>query len=84
MPLENRVYLLQEDERAVLWVDLPNHGLQAGDMGTVVHLYADGRAYAIEFFTADGQTWDVVMVEATTVRPVQSDEMLHVRALVPA
>lgn len=53
-------------------------------MGTVVHLYADGRAYAIEFFTADGQTWDVVMVEATTVRPVQSDEMLHVRALVPA
>lgn len=76
--------MLKEDERAVLLVDLLDHGLQAVDMDTVVHRYTDGLAYEIEFFTADGQTFDVVTVEATAVRPVQSDEMLHVRALVPA
>jgi len=75
---------LQEDERAVLRVDFLDHGLQAGDMGTVVHRYTDGLAYEIEFFTADGQTFDVVTVEATAVRPVQSDEVLHVRALAAA
>lgn len=76
--------MIKEHERAVLLVDLPDYGLQTGDMGTVVHLYADGLAYEIEFFTADGQTFDVVTVEAIDVRPVQSDELLHVRALVPA
>ena len=76
--------MIKEHERAVLLVDLPDSGLQVGDMGTVVHLYADGLAYELEFFTADGQTFDVVTVEATDVRPVQSDELLHVRALVPA
>lgn len=76
--------MLKEDERAELLVDLPNHGQQAGDMGTVVHRYADGLAYEIEFFTADGQTFDVVTVETTAVYPVQSDEVLHVRALAAA
>jgi len=67
--------MIKEHERAVLLVDLLDYGLQAGDMGTVSHLYADGLAYEIEFFTADGQTFDVVTVEATAVRPVQSDEL---------
>ena len=42
----------------------------AGDVGTVVHVYPDGAAYEVEFFTPDGDTVAVVTVEASGVRPV--------------
>ena len=60
--------MIQEHERAVLTVDLPKNRLEAGDVGTVVHVYGDGAAYEIEFFTLDGHTLDVVTVEASHVR----------------
>jgi hypothetical protein len=27
--------------------DMPEHGLRKGDVGTVVHCYADGRAFKV-------------------------------------
>jgi hypothetical protein len=71
--------MIPEHERAVLTADLPEHGLKAGDVGTVVHIYHDGAAYEIEFFTLDGRTLDVVTVEAEHVRSVSSRDVLHVR-----
>lgn len=73
--------MIREHERAVLTRDLPEHGLQAGDVGTVVHVYHDGAAYELEFFALDGRTLDVVTVEADQVRPVGRRDMLHVREL---
>jgi hypothetical protein len=73
--------MIPEHERAVLVVDLPDRALQVGDVGVVVYIYEDKKAYEIEFFTADGQTLDVVTVEAHQVRPVQNTDMLHVRVL---
>lgn len=73
--------MIKEHERAVLVNDLPEHHLKAGDVGTVVHVYADGAAYELEFFTLDGHTLDVVTVEAIQVRPVSRRDMMHVRAL---
>jgi hypothetical protein len=73
--------MIQEHERAVLTRDLPEQGLKAGDVGTVVHVYRDGVAYEIEFFALDGRTLDVVTVEADQVRPVDRRDMLHVREL---
>ena len=72
---------IREHERAVLTADLPQYGLQAGDVGVVVHIYRDGLAYEIEFFTLAGATLDVVTVEADQVRPVNARDVLHVRAL---
>lgn len=53
----------------------------AGDVGTVVHVYEDGKAYEVEFFTLDGHTADVVTVEANQVRPVTRQEMIHSRPM---
>jgi hypothetical protein len=33
---------------------VPTEGLDVGDVGTVVHVCADGRAFEIEFTTLDG------------------------------
>lgn len=42
----------------------------AGDVGTVVHVYRDGKAYEVEFTTLEGKTAAVVTLEASQVRPV--------------
>ena len=73
--------MIAEHDRAVLTVDLPEHDLKAGDVGTVVHIYSDGEAYEIEFFALDGRTLDIVTVEAAQVRPVSRRDVLHVREL---
>ncbi|MBL8152801.1 MAG: DUF4926 domain-containing protein [Anaerolineae bacterium] len=73
--------MIREHERAVLTVDLPETDFKMGDVGTVVHIYVDGAAYEMEFFTLDGRTLDVVTVEAEQVRPVRHSDILHVREL---
>lgn len=73
--------MIAEHDRAILLVDLPDQQLRAGDVGVVVHAYADGAAYEIEFFTLDGQTIDVVTVEADQIRPVSRRDVLHAREL---
>lgn len=73
--------MLKEHERAVLTVDLPEHQLKAGDVGTIVHLYKNGAAYEMEFFMLDGQTFDVVTVSNEQVRPVNNREVLHARPM---
>lgn len=71
--------MIAEHERVILLVDMPQHHVQAGDVGVVVHIYHDQTAYEIEFFTLDGHTLDVVTIEATRVRPVSHRNVLHVR-----
>ena len=56
--------MTREHERVVFTVDLPEHHLAAGDVGTIVHVYADGVAYEVEVFTVDGPRLDVVTIEA--------------------
>ena len=69
--------MIKEHNRVVLTVSLPEHGFVAGDVGTVVHVYGDGKAYEVEFFTLDGHTADVVTMEANQVWPVTRQEMIH-------
>lgn len=71
--------MIQEHDRVVFSVDLPQYRLAAGDVGTVVHIYEDAAAYEVEVFTLDGHTFDVVTVEATQVRPVSSRDVEHAR-----
>ncbi len=73
--------MIKEHERVVLKVAIPAEGLEAGDVGMVVHVYRDGRAYEVEFFTLDGSTAAVVTVEAADVRPVHKREITHAREL---
>ena len=61
--------MIKELESAVLTGDLPEHGLKAGDMGTVVLVHPSG-GYEIEFMTLDGTTVAVVSLPADKVRPI--------------
>lgn len=74
--------MIREHDRVVLVSDVPDAALVAGDVGTVVHIYANAVAYEIEFVTLDGTTAAVVTVAADRVRPVRPKEMPHARQLV--
>ena len=50
--------MIKELNRGILTIDLPEHGLQSGDVGTVVDVLAGGEAYIVEFMTMDGETAD--------------------------
>lgn len=71
--------MIREHERAVLTVDFSEHGLKAGDVGVVVMVHDDGAGYEVEILTLDGQTLDVITVEAGQVRPVAPKELMHAR-----
>lgn len=47
--------MIKEHECVVLTTALPPEGLVSGDDGTVVHVYAEGLAYEVEFVALDGQ-----------------------------
>ena len=73
--------MIKEHERVVLKSAVPAEGLEAGDVGTVVHIYRDGLAFEVEFTTLDGHTAAVVTLEASQVRPVHKREITHAREL---
>ena len=76
--------MIKEHERVVLKASIPAERLEAGDVGTVVHVYSDGEAYEVEFVALDGHTAAVVTVEASDVRPVMPSEIPHARELAAA
>lgn len=76
--------MIKEHERVVLKTPVPAEGLEAGDVGTVVHIYKDGLAFEVEFTTLDGKTAAVVTVESSQVRPVGKREIASARTLAAA
>ena len=71
--------MIREFEQAVLTVDLPDEGLVAGDVGTVVDITTNGKAATLEFLNFAGQTVAVVLVGMDQVRPVSANEVMHAR-----
>lgn len=72
--------MLKELDTIVLVVDLPEHGLSCGDLGTVVLVHGD-RGYEVEFMALDGETLAVVSLFADQVRPIGHREIAHARAV---
>lgn len=62
----------------VLRKDLPQHGLRAGDVGTVVEIYKS-NAFEIEFVSGAGMTRALVTLRRNDVRHVSRNEILAVR-----
>jgi hypothetical protein len=75
---------IQEHERVVLTADIPADGLEAGDVGTVVHIHRGGEAYEVEFMTLAGDTLAVATVLASQCRMASKRDVSHVRELVAA
>lgn len=70
---------IKEHDNVVLTVDLPDEGLTAGDLGTVVHIHKAGNAYEVEFMTLRGRTLAVTTLRESQVRPISEREVAHAR-----
>lgn len=73
--------MITELDEVVLNVDLPDHGLKAGDLGTVVLVHRGGQGFTVEFMTLGGDTIAVAVLRADQVRPVREADMPHARTL---
>ena len=76
--------MIKELDTVVVTQSFNEHGLQEGDVGTVVHPYSDGEAYEVEFMTAQGKTVALLTLDKSEVRPMADSEILHVREYSPA
>lgn len=72
--------MAQQLERVILTMDLPDHCLKQGDIGTVVLSHGD-RGFEVEFVTLDGQTIAVVSLSTEQIRPIGSREIAHARSV---
>ena len=75
---------LEMFQRAILTVDLPQDGLRAGDVGTVVDEHVvpnvEETGYSVEFFDMTGRTVAVVTVPASSLREPTTHDLPSVRA----
>lgn len=76
--------MIEELASVVLTTDIPESGLEVGDIGTVVMVHQHGQGYTVEFMTLSGDTVAVVTLLATQVRSIRVNEIAHVRELVAA
>jgi hypothetical protein len=75
--------MIAELDCVALTVDLPEHGLTAGDVGAVVHVYKGGKSFMVEFTTFDGSTVAVTKVSSSQIRPLSRNEIRHARPFEP-
>lgn len=71
--------MIQELERIALTGDLPEHGLKAGDIGMVLHIYDEHKGYEVEFVTVSGGLVALVSVYPSQIRQLEQDEIASAR-----
>lgn len=71
--------MINELDQIVLIEDLPEYGLRAGDVGTVVLVHQNGKGYEVEFVALDGETLAVTTLVAGQVRPIAKRELTSAR-----
>ena len=59
---------IREHDLVALTQSLPTHRLAAGDVGTVVHVYANGLQYEVEFFDPQRNTIAIVTLALENIR----------------
>ncbi len=67
-------------EIVVLKLDIPEHGLQIGDIGTVVEIYPGGGV-EVEFVRGSGITQALLTLSEQDIRKVDSQDLLSTRRL---
>jgi hypothetical protein len=72
--------MIRELDTVVLSRDLKELSLIRGDVGAVVHCYADSKSFEVEFITGGGRTIAVVTLSKSDIRPMQGKEILNVRS----
>lgn len=72
--------MISELDTVVLTRGIPEHRLETGDVGAVVHVYSNRGAYEVEFVTAAGETIAVLTLTDADIRRMNEQEILHVRS----
>lgn len=67
-------------EIVVLAHDIPEHGLRAGDLGTVVEIYPGG-GLEVEFIRGSGATQALLTLDKRDLRRIDSHDLLATRRL---
>ena len=70
---------MQEHDTVILTRPLPEFGLEAGDVGAIVHVYEAGGGFEVEFVAGSGETVALLTLSRADVRQVATSEILHVR-----
>ena len=70
---------MSEFDLVVLQEDLADRRLRAGDVGTILTVYTEGKAFEVEFVTLTGEAVAIETLLAHQIRPVRSSEVLAVR-----
>jgi hypothetical protein len=73
--------MIAELDTVALTRALPEHGLEAGDLGTVVMVHRGGDGFEVEFVTLAGETVAVETLPADAVRELRPDEIAHARVV---
>ena len=73
--------MLKEHDRIVLTRDIPEEGLKAGDVGTIVHVHQQRKAFEVEFLTLEGDTAAIATVLETQARAVSNRDITHSRQM---
>ncbi|MBI5194447.1 MAG: DUF4926 domain-containing protein [Nitrospirae bacterium] len=71
--------MIRELDSVVLTTDLPEYGLEQGDVGTVVLVHHVDKGYEVEFMTLEGETIAVTSLLPSQVRPIGHREIAHAR-----
>ncbi len=71
--------MIKELEIVALTRPVPEHGLEAGDVGTIVMVHEKTSGYTVEFMDLRGNTIAIADLPAEDVRPVRDREVAHVR-----
>jgi len=72
---------MNEFDLVVLTADMDNGRLKEGDVGTILTVYSEGKAFEVEFVTLTGETVAVETLLPHQIRAVRSSEMLTTRDL---
>lgn len=73
--------MYNELDTVVLTHDVAEKNLKEGDVGVVVHVHNEEKAFEVEFVDARGETVAVLTLDNEDIRPIQRREILHVRDL---
>jgi uncharacterized protein DUF4926 len=63
----------------ILTKAFPGHHLQKGDIGTIVHVLEEGKAYEAEFVTLQGVTIALLTLTPSQFRGIEVGDTLHAR-----
>ena len=67
--------MIEEFELIALTRDIEGTHLKKGDLGTIVDVLADGKAYVVEFLLQGGFTAALEEIGASEVRPLKEGEI---------